>query len=82
MTVREDSSTSAEDIVGVGQCQFEFVYVPYTAENLIGGYINGTTGAKIQSAGNFTLTRTGTGTYEFDVPGQERDERDVTAAGR
>ncbi len=70
VTVREDSSTSAEEIVPVGQCQFEFVYIPYTAQNLIGGYINGTTGAKIQSAGTFTLTRTGTGTYEFSVAGK------------
>ncbi|MHC1763931.1 MAG: hypothetical protein AB9869_06430 [Verrucomicrobiia bacterium] len=70
VTVREDSAVSAEEIVGVGQCQFMFVYVPYTAQNLVGGYIDGSTGVKIKSAGTFNLTRTGTGTYEFSVAGK------------
>ncbi len=70
ITVREDSATTGEEVASAGQYQFEFVYVPYTAPNLIGGYINGTTGAKIQSAGTFTIVRTGTGTYEVTVPGK------------
>ena len=70
VTVREDSAVSAEEVVPVGQCQFMFVYVPYVAKNLVGGYIDGTTGAKIKSAGTFTLTRTGTGTYEFSTAGK------------
>jgi hypothetical protein len=37
---------------------------------LIGGYINGSTGAKIQSAGTFTMTRTATGTYELSIAGK------------
>lgn len=70
ITVREDSSLNAEEVATANQFQFEFVYVPYTAQNLIGGYINGSTGAKIQSAGTFTLARTGAGTYEVTIPGK------------
>ncbi len=70
ITIREDSALTGDEVASAGQFQFEFVYVPYTAQNLIGGYINGTTGAKIKSAGTFTVTRTGTGTYEVAIPGK------------
>lgn len=70
VTVREDSALGAEELAAAGQSMFEFVYVPFTSQNLIGGHINGTSGAKIASAGAFTITRTGTGTYEFSVPGK------------
>lgn len=69
VTVREDSSVLPEE-VAMGQSQFYFVYVPYDARNLVGGYINGTTGAKIQSAGDFTMSRSGAGTYELSIPGK------------
>jgi hypothetical protein len=70
ITIREDSALTGDEVATAGQFQFEFVYVPYNAQNLIGGQINGTTGAKIQSAGTFTVTRTGTGTYEVSIPGK------------
>jgi hypothetical protein len=69
IAVREDSAV-AKDEVSPSQSQFEFVYVPYNAKNLIGGQIEGTTGIKSKSAGTFTVVRTGTGTYEMSVPGK------------
>jgi hypothetical protein len=50
--------------------EFSFVYIPYTAGNLIGGKITGSTGAKAHSAGTFTLTRSETGRYEVTIPGK------------
>lgn len=69
ITVREDSALTSDE-AAVGQSQFEFVYIPYTAQSLIGGYINGSTGGSIRSAGSFTMARTGTGTYELTVAGK------------
>lgn len=69
VTIREDSALTSDE-AAVGQSQFEFVYIPYNAQNLTGGYINGTTGGSIRSAGSFTMARTGTGTYELTVPGK------------
>jgi len=70
ITVREDSALTAEEVANGGQFQFEFVYIPYNAQNLIGGHINGASGASLHSAGTFTLGRTGTGTYELTIPGK------------
>ncbi len=70
ITIREDSALTGAEVANSGQFQFEFVYIPYNAQNLIGGHINGATGASLHSAGTFTLTRTGTGTYELTVPGK------------
>lgn len=70
VTVREDSALTGDEVASGGQFQFEFVYVPYNAQNLIGGYINGSTGAKIQSAGTYAVARTSTGTYELSIPGK------------
>lgn len=69
IAIREDSAV-AKDEVAVSQSQFEFVYVPYNAKNLIGGRIEGTTGNKLNAAGTFTLARTGVGSYEMTIPGK------------
>ncbi len=52
------------------QSEFSFLFVPYTANNLIGGHIAGATGAKIKAAGEFTITRAAAGTYELSLPGK------------
>ncbi len=70
VTIREDSATDAETLVGADQSEFQFVYVPFDAERLIGGHILGATGAKRKAVGDFTLTRTATGTYELILPGK------------
>lgn len=70
VSIREDWETTAEGLVGSGESEFQFVYVPFDAERLVGGYINGANGSKKVAAGDFTLTRTGVGTYEMTVPGR------------
>jgi hypothetical protein len=70
VTIREDSALTGEEVATAGQHQFEFVYVPYNAQNLIGGYVEGATGNRLQSAGSYTLTRTGLGSYELTIPGK------------
>src|SRR5688572_15788558 len=34
VTIREDSALTAEEVANTGQYQFEFVYIPYNAQNL------------------------------------------------
>jgi hypothetical protein len=43
------------------------VYLPYTAEHLVGGRI-AADGSKLQSSGDFTVTRTAAGTYTLTIP--------------
>jgi hypothetical protein len=73
VTVREDAALTGEEVATAGQYQFQFVYIPYNANNLIGGYVNGTTGDAIHSAGAFTLTHSELGTYELSIPGKTGD---------
>ncbi|MCP5519036.1 MAG: hypothetical protein H7A45_17470 [Verrucomicrobiales bacterium] len=73
VTIREDSAIPdpfVEAVVGGDQSEFEFVYVPFDAVGLIGGHINGANGTKRKAAGEFTIARTTTGTYELTVPGK------------
>jgi hypothetical protein len=49
---------------------FSFIYIPWTADNLIAGHIRGTNGATIKGAGNYTLTRLSTGRYSLSIPGK------------
>ncbi|MCB1127439.1 MAG: hypothetical protein KDM81_13165, partial [Verrucomicrobiae bacterium] len=70
VSIREDSQTVAEELADSGQSEFEFVYVPFDAQGLVGGYINGSGGSKIKAAGDFTLSRTGVGTYQMTIPGK------------
>lgn len=70
ITIREDSATDAETLVDAGQSEFQFVYVPFNASNLIGGHINGTDGARRKAVGEFSLSRSGTGLYTLTIPGK------------
>ncbi len=70
VTIREDSTTDAETLVDAGQSEFQFVYVPFDAQRLVGGHIVGADGSKRKAAGDFTVARTGTGTYELTIPGK------------
>jgi hypothetical protein len=68
---REDSSTDAtgQDVLtSLDGNDFQFLYVPYTASNLIGGHIAGNGTAIHEEGGDqFSLTRTAAGTYELTV---------------
>lgn len=70
VTVREDSEIDPETLAAAGQSEFQFVYVPFDAANLVGGHVVGTDGSKRKAAGTFTVARTGTGTYEITIPGK------------
>lgn len=48
---------------------FSFLYMPYNADNLIGGHI-GANGTTIKGAGNFTVTHLATGRYAVTIPGK------------
>ena len=48
---------------------FSFVYIPYNADNLVGGNI-ATNGSKIKGAGNFSVTHLSTGRYALTIPGK------------
>lgn len=71
--VREDNDPDTTGGFGSlllgGDGGYQFMYVPYTAGGLIGGHINGGTGAAINSAGDarFDLTRTAPGQYAISV---------------
>jgi hypothetical protein len=49
---------------------WSFVYLPYSAENMIGGLYDGLANTHISSAGDFTMTRLATGQYQLSIPGQ------------
>ncbi len=62
-----DPATYAE----ASQSEFSFLFIPYTAGNLIGGEINGATGDQLHSAGDFTVTRLEAGRYRLVIPGKQ-----------
>lgn len=70
VTIREDSATDAETLASGGQSEFQFVYIPFNAQRLVGGHVVGSSGAKRMAAGDFTVARTGTGRYEVTLPGK------------
>ncbi len=73
IAVREDHSAdfSGQTLVDGTQNSFQFLYVPYTATNLIAGHVNGSNGSLIRSAGDmfFGITRTGPGQYSLSIDG-------------
>ncbi len=64
-----EASAGDPQVLATNQSQFQFVYIPFTATKLIGGYISAN-GASIKSQGAFTLTRTAAGTYSLAIPGK------------
>lgn len=70
VAVREDNDTDVTgNTINLTVNEFQFLYVPYTAGGLVGGHVNGNTGAAIKSAGDaqFDLTRTSEGQYAISV---------------
>jgi hypothetical protein len=64
----EDDDTTGQSILTEGN-EFQFVYVPYDADNLIGGHVAGNNGTTINSAGDaqFDVARTAAGQYAVTV---------------
>ncbi|MCX6928610.1 MAG: hypothetical protein NT154_36175 [Verrucomicrobia bacterium] len=68
-TSKTDPTIYATGGGGDAGTSFSFLYVPYTAGNLVGGHI-ATNGTKIKGAGNFAITRLSTGRYALTIPGK------------
>jgi hypothetical protein len=69
IAIRPDDEDLAPDSYAAPErSQFGFVYVPYTAARLVGGQVRGATGAKVQSAGEFTVSRLEAGRYAIEIP--------------
>lgn len=68
VTVRLDDSDDAEFYQDFGD-PFQFLYVPYTATNLVGGHVEGADGTTVKSAGGdrFTITRQESGSYALSI---------------
>ncbi|HRI15947.1 MAG TPA: hypothetical protein PLX89_23355 [Verrucomicrobiota bacterium] len=67
----QENKTDPATYVQANQSEFSFLLIPYTAGNLIGGEIAGATGAKLHSAGEFTVTRQEAGRYLLSIPGKQ-----------
>lgn len=75
VTIRRDNDddfTGQTANFGTGN-RFQFLYVPYTARNLVGGHVSGSNGSLINSAGNarFSIRRTKAGEYALSVFGSD-----------
>lgn len=68
VTIREDSESTAEALADPSQSHFQWVYIPWNTERLLGGYIAGTDASKKVSKGEFTIVRTSEGVYELSLP--------------
>jgi hypothetical protein len=64
----EDDDITGQTILDAGN-EFQFLYVPYTAGNLIGGHVEGTNGSLINSADDqhFDIVRSSAGQYSLTV---------------
>jgi hypothetical protein len=69
-TVRfdEDDDITGQTFLNSGN-EFQFLYIPYTAANLIGGHVEGSNGSLINSAddAHFDIVRTSAGQYSLSV---------------
>jgi hypothetical protein len=69
-TVRfdEDDDITGQTFLNSGN-EFQFLYIPYTAANLIGGHVEGSNGSLISSADDehFDIVRTSAGQYSLTV---------------
>jgi hypothetical protein len=69
-TSKADPTTYATTGASDAGSSFSFLYIPWSADNLLAGYIRGTNGAVIKGVGNFNLQRLSTGRYALTVPGK------------
>jgi hypothetical protein len=65
---KADPTVYAEG-AGNADGSFSYLYVPYNADNLIGGHVR-TNGTVSKSAGSFTVARLSTGRYAVTIPGK------------
>ena len=70
----EESKSDPTSYVLDGSSSFSFLYIPYDADNLIGGHVDGIEGFPTKSAGTFSLQKIGTGRYSLTIPGKTGDD--------
>lgn len=63
------AASSDPSVTATNNAQYQFVYIPYNASNLIGGYVN-PNGSVTKSSGQFNITRASAGTYNLTIPGK------------
>ncbi len=73
VAIREDSELDDTFLAGSFDSQFQFMYVDFRYDGLIGGVVDGATGSVENGAGDFTLTRQDVGTYALQIPGKTDD---------
>ena len=81
--IRADQETDPSFAAESGLA-FSFLYVPYSAGNLIGGHIRGSDANVLNGRGNYAIKRLGTGRYELEIPGKKATDGMLilNAAGR
>jgi hypothetical protein len=72
VAVRDMETSKADPTIyastdGNADSSFSFVYIPYNADNLIGGHIR-TNGTVAKSTGSFSVSRLSTGRYALTIP--------------
>jgi hypothetical protein len=69
-TSKADPTVYATGANNDADSSFSFLYIPWNAENLVGGHISGTNAAVVKGAGNFNVQRLSTGRYALTIPGK------------
>lgn len=68
--IRSDNDPDPE-FAAESALAFSFLYVPYSAGNLIGGHIRGSDANVINGRGNYSIERLSAGRYELAIPGKK-----------
>lgn len=68
--IRSDNDPDPE-FAAESALAFSFLYVPYSAGNLIGGHIRGSDANVINGRGNYSIERLSEGRYELAIPGKK-----------
>eukprot|EP00270_Netrium_digitus_P020317 TRINITY_DN8325_c0_g5_i2.p1 TRINITY_DN8325_c0_g5~~TRINITY_DN8325_c0_g5_i2.p1 ORF type:complete len:557 (-),score=147.83 TRINITY_DN8325_c0_g5_i2:52-1722(-) len=77
---REDSEDDVKKMAVKSELMFAFVYIPFTAGGLIGGIIDGPSGATVNGKGPYICQKVGVGQYEINITvGSFRQRGFVTA---
>lgn len=74
VAIRDIENSKADPTVyatggGSADASFSFLYMPYNADNLIGGHIR-TNGTVAKGAGSFNISRLSAGRYALTIPGK------------
>jgi len=71
IAIRQDDGNYDPTVFSdAARSEFGFVFIPYTAGNLVGGHVKGSAGSKINGAGDYSIRRLAAGRYELTLPGE------------